>query len=130
MKKSEMYNLVMDKVCEICEVRRDTVINGRKMQAVVDARILIVQYLKRIGLSSDDIALMVLRELAGDPSLCPPLSELKKKAKAVDKMFNFYSSRCLESYSFCLMSVDIKGWCRDRYKEYYIYGMKELPPKK
>lgn len=80
MKKSEMYNLVVDKVCEICEVRRDTVINGRKMQAVVDARILIVQYLKRIGLSSDDIALMVLRELAGDPSLCPPLSELKKKA--------------------------------------------------
>lgn len=38
MKKSEMYNLVMDKVCEICEVRRYTVINGRKMQAVVDAR--------------------------------------------------------------------------------------------
>ena len=130
MKKSEMYNLVVDKVCEICEVRRDTVINGRKMQAVVDARILIVQYLKRIGLSSDDIALLILRELAGDSFLCPPLSELKKKAKAVDKIFNFYSSRCLESYSFCLMSVDVKEWCRNRYKEYYIYGMKELPPKK
>ena len=37
MKKSEMYNLVMDKVCEICGVRRDTIIDGRKMQAVVDA---------------------------------------------------------------------------------------------
>lgn len=129
MKKSEMFNQLIDKVCDVCEVRRDLVIDGRKMQAVVDARILAVQYLKRIGLSSDDIALIVLREIAKDPTLCPPMDELKRKAKGVDNMFNSYSARCLESYSFCLMSSDVKEWCRERYKEYYMYGMKELPPK-
>lgn len=130
MRKSEIYNRIVDKVCEVCEVRRDSVIQGRKMQAVVDARILIVQYLKRIGLSADDIALYVFRELEGDPCLCPPLDVLKKKAKGVDKMYNSYSARCLESYSFCLMSVEVRDFCHDEYTDLYCLGMKELPAKR
>ncbi len=61
MKKSEIFNILLDKVAEICEVKRDSIINGIKLQAVVDARMLLVQYLRRIGLSSDDIALVVMK---------------------------------------------------------------------
>lgn len=129
MKKSEIFNTLIDKVCEVCEVRRDFVVEGRKLQAVVDARILAVQYLRRIGLSSDDIALIVLRESARDLSLCPPLGELKKKAKHIDKLFNAYSARCLNSYAFCLMSREICEFCRDRYEEHYLSWMKQLPSK-
>lgn len=119
----------MDKVCEISEVRRDCLVNGTKLQAVVDARMLVVQYLRRIGLSNDDIALLVLRELSGDHDLCPALSDLKRKAKAIDKIFKNYSDRCLQSYAFCLMSRDIKDFCRTTYQEYYLSWMKELPTK-
>lgn len=108
MKKSEIFNLVIDEVCEECEVRRDCVIDGNRMQSVVDARILAVQYLRRLGLSSDDIALFVLREIDGDPTLCPDIKDLKSKARSVNKMFNSYSARCLESASFRSMSLDIK----------------------
>lgn len=127
MKKSEIFDTLLDKVCEVCEVRKDCVINGSKLQAVVDARILAVQYLRRIGLSSDDIALVVMREAAADMLLCPPLGELKKKAKSIDKLFNTYSSRCLSSYAFCLMSKEISEFCRSKYEEHYLSWMKSLP---
>lgn len=34
MKKSELYNTILDKVCEVCEVRRTTLVSASKMQAV------------------------------------------------------------------------------------------------
>lgn len=130
MKKSEIFHGILDKVCEVCEVRKDCVINGSKIQAVVDARILTVQYLRRIGLSSDDIALIVMREINGDPKYCPPLAQLKMKAKAIDKTFNSYSARCLQSYAFCLMSKDITDFCHEQYRDLYLSWMKELPNRK
>lgn len=51
MKKSEVYSDVVDIVCDICEIRRSTLISGSRMQAVVDARILCVQYLRRVGMN-------------------------------------------------------------------------------
>lgn len=128
MKKSEMFNILVSKVCEICEVSRTHLIGGSRLQSVVDARLLAVQYLRRIGLSSDEIALIAMRENADNPDYCPPLEEIKKKAKAVNKIFNSYSERCLQSYSFCLMSMDVKEFCRESYKNLYIAGMKDLPP--
>ena len=127
MKKSEIFDRIIAKVAEVCEVREEMIINDRKLQAVVDARILTVQYLRRIGLSSDDIALIVLRRRVGDPSACPPLEEIKRKAKAIDKIFNSYSMRCLESYAFGLMSVEIRDFCRQEYRQLYLSGMKERP---
>lgn len=125
-----MFHILVDKVCEVCEVQRSSVINGSKLQAVVDARILAVQYLRRIGLTSDDISLIVLREMSGNPLYLPTLQDLKKKAKSVDKMFNSYSARCLESYAFCIMSKEIKEFCHEKYRELYLSWMKELPPTK
>lgn len=58
MKKSELYNIILNEVCEVCEVRRTTVVSSSKMQAVVDARILAVQYLRRAGMSFEEIACM------------------------------------------------------------------------
>ena len=44
MKKSELFDRIIDKVCEVCEVRRSTMMSQSKIQAIVDARILGVQY--------------------------------------------------------------------------------------
>lgn len=71
MKKSEIFDRLLDKVCEVCEVRLGNIINGSKLQAVVDARMLAVQYLRRIGLTNDDIALIVMRKAKGDMTWCP-----------------------------------------------------------
>lgn len=126
MKKSEMCDLVLAKVSEVCEVNKESIIQGSRLQAVVDARVLAVQYLRRIGLSADDIATYALtRKNLGEP---PTLEEVKKKSKSIEKMFDSYSRRCLESYAFCLMSKDIKDWCKEKYKDYYLSWMKE-PPK-
>lgn len=126
MKKSEIFNLLLDKVADVCEVKRESIISGIKLQAVVDARILLVQYLRRIGLSSDDIALVSLKLQGKEPN---DIKEIKQKAKTVDRLFNAYSSRCLQSYSFCLMSQDISKWCRGEYQTIYIehHDMKQLP---
>lgn len=128
MKKSEIFNILLDKVCEVCEVTRSNVIRGSKIQAVVDARILAIQFLRRAGLTNDDIALIVFREQAGDPAYSPDLSVLKKKAKGIDKSFRAYLDRCLQSYAFCLMSVEIKTFCAEMYEGMHMADMKPLPP--
>lgn len=130
MKKSEMFDLLADKVSEVCQVRLDTIINGCKIQSVVDARMLLVQYLRRAGLSSDDIALIILRKIQGDDTYCPPLDVLKNKAKGIDRIFSQYSSRCLQSYMFGLMSIEIRNYFHDTYNDFYQVGMKELQLKK
>lgn len=100
MKKSEMFDILVNKVCDVCEVRLDALINGSKLQSVVDARVLAVQYLRRIGLTNDDISLIIMRRKQGDLTLCPPIQEVKKKSKGIQKMFDSYSQRCLDSYAF------------------------------
>lgn len=127
MKKSELFDMLLERVCEECEVRCDLVLKGSRIQAVVDARLLCVQYLRRIGLNNDDIALVALRRQAGDNNLCPPLAELKKKSKSIDKMFKAYSDRCMQSYAFCLASKEIAKFCREQYQRHFSEGMKTLP---
>lgn len=129
MKKSEMFDIFVDKVCEVCEVRKEALIKGSKIQAVVDARILAVQYLRRIGLTSDDLALILARKQAGDMGHCPPLRKIKSKAKNIDRLFSMYFSRLNESYAFNLMSIELRDFCHESYAEYYLTGMKELPRK-
>lgn len=127
MKPSEMFSILADKVCEVCEVRKEDIINGSKNQSVVNARVLLVQYLRRVGLSSDEIAKIVLVQKSTQEGYYPTDEEIRKKAKGVDKMFSCYSQHCLESYAFCLMSKEIKEFCHDAYRDMYRYGMKELP---
>lgn len=124
MKKSEIFNILLDKVAEVCEVYKEHIISGVKLQAVVDARILMVQYLRRIGLSNDDIALVYYKF----NNISPTLEEIKCKAKNIDRLYNSYQDRCLQSYSFCLMSKEIAQYCRDEYQTHYFEPtMKQLP---
>ena len=119
-----MFDTLIDKVCEVCEVEKEDIIRGSKVQDVVAARVLTVQYLRRIGFTNDDIAKIVLVRLNG---MKPSDADIKRKAKGVAKMFASYSEYCLQSYKFCLMSRDIKLFCHETYKDLYLYGMKELP---
>lgn len=127
MRKSEIYDTLLQKVSEVCEVNKSMIINGSRLKSVVDARVLAVQYLVRIGLSYDDIALITLRRIAGNPGYFPSLSEIKKKARSVQTMFCAYSSHCMQSYAFCLMSKEIKEFCISEYKTLYLAGMKGVP---
>lgn len=129
MKKSEVFDEMLEKVCEVCEVTAEHILNDSRIPAVVDARILLVQYLERAGLSNDDVALIVLKKTNGG-DYRPTLNEIRNKAKSVNKMFNSYSRRCLQSYVFCLMSKELKEYFRSRYEEESADGMKELPPLK
>ena len=129
MKKSEVFDEMLEKVCEVCEVTAEHILNDSRIPAVVDARILLVQYLERAGLSNDDVALIVLKKTNGG-DYRPTLNEIRNKAKSVNKMFNSYSRRCLQSYIFCLMSKELKEYFRARYEEESADGMKELPPLK
>lgn len=108
MKKSELYQKIVEKVCEVCEINYDHLIRGCRLQAVVDARILSVQYLRRAGLSNDDIALITLKAIGNDEHI--HLEQIKKKARGIDKEFRSYSDRCLQSLSFRMMSVEIRNF--------------------
>ena len=95
MKKSELFDRIIDKVCEVCEVRRATMMSQSKIQAIVDARILGVQYLRRTGMSFEEIALYVMRESAGDSELCPPMSEVEgSSAPTPSDATSLRCSRC------------------------------------
>ena len=115
MKKSEIFDIIVNKVCEVCEVRKDAILNNLKMQAVVDARMLAVQYLIREGISADDIALIMFREQAGDMTFCPDKQLLRTRARGFNKQFNVYSRRCMESRAFRIMSADIAKFCREQF---------------
>lgn len=129
MRKSEIMETLVSKVCEVCEISSESFFGSTKMQMVVDARILASQYLRRIGFSNDEISLMFERHRKKDLSYIPSTVELKKKAKNVQRLFDSYSQRCMESYAFCIMSNDIKQFCREKYSELHNPWMKCLPSK-
>lgn len=129
MKKSEIFDVVITKVAEVCEVSVERIISPSRVQSVVEARVLLVQYLRRIGLSNDNIAEILMRRKAGDPTMEISDNELKQKAKTIDSIFNSYSMRCLQSYSFCLMSQELAKFCRDEYGERHEIWMKKIPSK-
>lgn len=107
MKNSELFDLVVTKVSEVCEIPADAVFLGAKLQAFVDARILAFQYMRRNGLSNDDIAIILLRRASGNPDYFPEVHEIKQKAKSVDRTFKCYSERCLQDKSFRAHSYDL-----------------------
>lgn len=122
MKKSEMHDVVLNKVCELCEVDPNDVVNFCKMQSCVDARLLCVQYLRRLGLTNDEIAIINLRKVKGDMSYKPSQDEVKSKARSIEKMFSSYSTRCLQARHFVLMSTDIKKFCEEKFWSDYVHN--------
>ena len=91
--------------------------SASKVQAIVDARILGVQYLRRTGMSFEEIALYVLRESAGDAELCPPIAEVRCKAKGIRRLFGSYTFRCYESKMFQMLSRTILNDLKDLYED-------------
>lgn len=115
MKKSEIFSLIVDEVCDECEVQRDALINGVRLQSVVDARILAVQAMRRVGLTNEDIALCVHRERIGDKGAGLELAELKSRARGIQKNFTAYTSRCEQSRVFCGHSVDVMWFIHEKF---------------
>lgn len=124
MKRSEMFNILLDKVCDICEVEKADVMGRDRSQEVVDARILLYQYLCRIGFTPREIAVVEIR-LYGTAG--PTEKDAKSRAKTIDRLACNYFKRCNESFAFGLLAIDIKNFCRTTYGDYYVLGMKELP---
>lgn len=94
MKKSEYFNIILDAVCEECEITRASVIKGTRIQPIVDARILAIQAMRRIGMTNKDIALCVHREKTGDKDAILDAAELDSKARGIQKSFVSYTERC------------------------------------
>lgn len=128
MKPSEIFDTLVNRVCEEFEIRYESVLNDAKIQTVVEARILCVYFLRKIGFSNDDIALVVLRKQRGDMNYYPTMEEIKQKAKSVDKMWKAYWDKHdnLTCWKFNLVEKDIRIFCRQKYNELYLSGMKEL----
>lgn len=111
MKKSELFDAVLGKVCDVCEVEEDALLSSCKNQDLVDARMLLVHYLKKLGLSNDEIAKIYLCRSVGTTGLLPTTVAVKSKSKSIDRLFNSYVERCRESMIFGLMSSDVRTYC-------------------
>lgn len=118
-----MFNTILVQVCDLCEVDAEGVLNGCKQQSYVDARMLCVQYLRRLGMTSDEIATIVIRMLRNDMNYRPAPDEVRGKSRGVEKMFNSYSNRCLQSRAFVLMSTALKKFCDERFWSEYIHNV-------
>lgn len=110
-----MFNTILAQVCELCEVDEETLMSGCKQQSYVDARMLCVQYVRRLGMTSDEIATIVIRKLKGDMTYKPTPEEIRSKSRGIEKMFNTYPTRCLQSRAFVLMSTAMKKFCDERF---------------
>lgn len=118
MTKIEIFDTMLEEVCRACNVQCESVINGMKYQPVVDARCLMVQYLRRLGFSNDEIAMTILRKQKGDMNYCPDMDAIKKKAKGINKTFMAYSERCLQSVMFRIISKGLSEFCRTTFEDY------------
>lgn len=128
MKNSEIFDTILEEVCQEFEVSVDTALNDFKLSAAVDARSMAVHYMKSTGLSNDDIALVVLRKQAHDMSLVPTQEQIKNKAKSVSKMGQRYYTRKKQanSHAYELHEKEIRTFCYKKYGELWEPWMKEL----
>ena len=116
MKKSEIYSEIIDKVCDICEVRRESMINGVRFESVVDARVLAIQAMRRVGLTNEHIALYFHREKQGANLAVLSRTELKSKARGIQKSYVSYTQRCdTRGIAFCQLSIDVMWWLHKRF---------------
>lgn len=100
MKKSEIFDAIQVNVAKICEVDFDEFTSGVQSHDVVDARIICVQFLWRVGFSNEEIALFVLTHNRGMTGLTTSSPEVKSKAKHINKLLNSYNQRCKDAFTF------------------------------
>lgn len=117
MKKSEIFDAIQTKVVEICEIDFDEFTGGIKGHDVVDARILCVQYLWRVGLSNEEIALFVLTRNRGMAGLTTSSPEVKSKAKHINKLLNSYNQRCKDAFTFRRLSTRLSEFVAEFVRE-------------
>lgn len=123
MKPSEMFELILSKVAEVCEVDRKDILEVRKNQSVVQARMMVVHYLRSIGLSNEEIAKYVLEATGAKVDT----QSIRRKAKGVYKMYRAFPDRRVQTYDFGLKSEEIRQFCRETYSTLYREGMRSLP---
>lgn len=123
MKKSEIFDIILNEVVDVCEVTAEDVLNVKRTQSAVDARVLVVQYCRKAGLSNDDIAKIVLRKTDG----CLDDQYVLYKSKGVERMYYSYLDRMRESYAFGLMDDEICEYLKTKYGDIFKSGMKKLP---
>lgn len=121
MRPSEIYSSIVEIVCEEREITVEELHSKYHPHHYVEARVLAVQYLRRVGLSRDDIAKEILKHKG---ITNPSQDEIKQKAKNVDKLFCSYSTYCLNSDAFCGYSQTIKERCTEKYPELFSRGSK------
>lgn len=103
-----MFASVMSKTSEICEVSVDHILGGLRLQALVNARILIVRELRHLGLTNKDIALNVLKAQGS----APLLADIELKSKHIAKLYHAYDARYSTDAHFRLMADEIAQYTR------------------
>ena len=117
MKKSEVFDAIQRKVVEICEIDFNEFTSGVKGHDVVDARIITVQYLWRVGFSNEGIALFVLTRNRGMTGLTTSSPEVKSKAKHINKLLNSYNQRCKDAFTFRRLSTQMSEFVAEFVRE-------------
>ncbi len=102
---------MLNKAAELCECPVSWILEDSKINAAIDARYLVVQYMRRLGYSNDDVALAVY--LARGQELEP--KEIRSKAKYVCKIFRDYSERCNNNKQFIKTSQQMAEYCHEAF---------------
>lgn len=110
MKKSKYFDAIIDAVCKECEVQREMLISSNRLQSLVDARILAVQAMRRVGMTNEDIALCFHRERTGDMNSWLDVSDLKSRARGIQKSFVAYTQRCDEDRKVFIGHARVIMW--------------------
>ena len=121
MTKKDIFDRIIDVVCECSCVDRARLISGDKERDVVDARVLAVQYLWRAGFSYDEIAVFVEDERHPEIKHISADESVKKRAKNFDKIRRAYNDRCYQSISFCIISKHVSESLRREYDSFSNY---------
>lgn len=116
MDKYDAFDLVLDKAADVCHVRKEDIINGSTLHCVYEARVLVVQFLRRYGLTYDDISTIVLRRLNPDPDYFPTIKEVRTKSKSISRLWSRYNDCCMNSKIFVAIATDINDYCRETFK--------------
>lgn len=129
MIKTQLFEMLLREVCRICKVREQDLMNYCKLQSVVDARVILVYYLRRAGFCNEDIATMFLC-YGKEDNYIPEAKEIVSKAKGIDKMWYAFQDKLSQSYLFGIMATEVKEFCISTYGgNLYQIGMKNFRSK-
>ena len=103
--------MLLNKAAELCECPVSWILEDSKINAAIDAKYLVVQYMRRLGYSNDDVALAVCLARGKEPEP----NEIRAKAKYVCKIFRDYSERCNNNRQFVSVSEQMSEFCHEAF---------------